>query len=228
MPPLHAAVPSTPRLPSALRALGFVLPLLLLSGCSKMPAGDEAANKPAASNAASAPAQPDPGFMRIGSVTPASGDAPPVASATAAAAAGKDRGGEVVPPPAAPQANERGESPPLPHGAPPVTGGTKVGAASAETASGLSEAEIHAAIGQKQADFKVCYDLGRSGSGYFAGSVTVRASINASGDVAAIEVTGSTTKNTSVDACVRDALIKIRFPGKPGGTVVQFPIDFGR
>jgi hypothetical protein len=251
MPPSLAPEIATPRLPPALRACGLALALSLplLSACSSEPPGaTEPAEKPAATSAASAPppsvapspAEAPPTFMRIGSVTPAVGEAPAAptaaaaATATAVAAAAADDGAPE--PSATPQGNsERGsEAPPPPRGgktAPaggvPAKGG-QVGAAGVVSTGTLSEDEVRAAIAQKQSDFRVCYDIGRGASSDFAGSVSLRVSIDAAGNVTAVEVTASTTRMTSVDVCVRDAMLKVPFPGKGSGTVVLFPIDFAR
>src|SRR5262245_44484579 len=184
MPPSLAPEIATPRLPLALRACGLPIALsfLLLSACKEPSGAMGPAEKPTATSAASAPppsapplsapppSEPPPSFMQIGSVTPDVGEAP---AASAAATAAADAPGYM--PSASPQSNERGsETPPRPRGGKaaaagdvPATGG-KVGAAAVVSGGTLSEDEVRAAIAQKQSDFKVCYDMGRSASSDFA------------------------------------------------------------
>jgi TonB family protein len=77
--------------------------------------------------------------------------------------------------------------------------------------------------------FGECYTLGAGGKTKdFKGIVTVKATIGPSGVVNQVDVTKSTAKNPKVDACVREAFKKIRFPHPRDGatSVITFPISF--
>lgn len=93
----------------------------------------------------------------------------------------------------------------------------------------LTQADI-ARILEKNGDvFGDCYTLGAGGKTKdFKGIVTVKATIGPSGTVNQVDVTKSTAKNVKVDACVRDAFKKIKFPKPRDGatSVITFPISF--
>jgi TonB family protein len=102
--------------------------------------------------------------------------------------------------------------------------------ASPEPLSGkLTQADI-ARILEKNGDvFGDCYTLGAGGKTKdFKGVVTVKATIGPSGTVNNVDVTKSTANNTKVDACVREAFKKIKFPHPRDGatSVITFPISF--
>ncbi len=93
----------------------------------------------------------------------------------------------------------------------------------------LTQADI-ARILEKNGDvFGDCYTLGAGGKTKdFKGIVTVKATIGPSGTVNNVDVTKSTANNTKVDACVREAFKKIKFPHPRDGatSVITFPISF--
>jgi periplasmic protein TonB len=93
----------------------------------------------------------------------------------------------------------------------------------------LTQADI-ARILEKNGDvFGDCYTLGAGGKMKdFKGVVTVKATIGPSGTVNQVDVTKSTANNTKVDACVREAFKKIKFPKPRDGatSVITFPISF--
>ena len=102
--------------------------------------------------------------------------------------------------------------------------------ASPEPLSGkLTQADI-ARILEKNGDvFGDCYTLGAGGKTKdFKGVVTVKATIGPSGTVNNVDVTKSTANNPKVDACVREAFKKIKFPHPHDGatSVITFPISF--
>lgn len=97
-----------------------------------------------------------------------------------------------------------------------------------DSAAGISEEEIRAVITKQSAAFRRCYDKGVSATPGFSGAVLLRIAISAQGSVAAVEVTGSTTKNQSVDTCVAEEIKRLQFPAKGSGAIVGFPIELGR
>ncbi|MBK8251778.1 MAG: AgmX/PglI C-terminal domain-containing protein [Polyangiaceae bacterium] len=97
-----------------------------------------------------------------------------------------------------------------------------------DSAAGISEEEIRAVITKQSAAFRRCYDKGLSTMPGFSGAVILRVAISAQGNVAAVEVMGSTTKNQSVDTCVAEEIKRLQFPAKGSGAIVGFPIELGR
>jgi TonB family protein len=93
----------------------------------------------------------------------------------------------------------------------------------------LTQDDIRRILDKNGDVFGDCYAIGAGGKlKDFKGVVTVKATIGPSGVVNQSDVTKSTTKNLKVDACVREAFKKIKFP-RPhdGGTsVITFPITF--
>jgi TonB family protein len=126
--------------------------------------------------------------------------------------------------------------PPPPHGASVPEGGKKserVGQAVVDTSEPISGKLTQADIGrilEKNGDvFGDCYTLGAGGKMKdFRGVVTVKATIGPSGTVNQVDVTKSTANNPKVDACVREAFKKIKFPKPRDGatSVITFPISF--
>jgi TonB family protein len=176
----------------------------------------------------------------------ACGGAPPPAAESAraavdpgAAAAASSSPGETKPmqgqgAPPADDGHAVTTAPPPPHGATTPTGKEeRVGQAvveSSEPISGkLTQADI-ARILEKNGDvFGDCYTLGAGGKTKdFRGVVTVKATIGPSGTVNQVDVTKSTANNVKVDACVREAFKKIKFPRPRDGatSVITFPISF--
>ena len=93
----------------------------------------------------------------------------------------------------------------------------------------LTQADIGRIVEQSGDVFGDCYTLGAGGKMKdFKGVVTVKATIGPSGTVNQVDVTKSTANNTKVDACVRDAFKKIKFPKPRDGatSVITFPISF--
>ena len=136
-----------------------------------------------------------------------------------------------------------GSPPPLLQGAAPSgsssaekggkDGGKSVGSAvvaAPEPLSGkLTQAEIARILESNGDVFGDCYTLGAGGKTKdFRGIVTVKATIGPSGVVNQVDVTQSTAKNPKVDACVREAFKKIKFPHPRDGatSVITFPISF--
>ena len=125
-------------------------------------------------------------------------------------------------------------SPPPPRGATTPTGKEeRVGQAVVDTSEPISGKLTQADIGrilEKNGDvFGECYTLGAGGKTKdFKGVVTVKATIGPSGTVNQVDVTKSTANNVKVDACVREAFKKIKFPRPRDGatSVVTFPISF--
>jgi TonB family protein len=167
------------------------------------------------------------------------GAAAPPAAAPPSTGASKSAADE-APSPAAPAATEMTTTPPArtgnegggaPNGTDKGKGSiTQAVVAAPEPLAGkLTQDDIRRILEKNGDVFGDCYTLG-AGSKLkdFKGVVTVKATIGPSGAVNQAEVTKSTTKNTKVDACVREAFKKIKFP-RPhdGGTsVITFPIAF--
>jgi len=125
---------------------------------------------------------------------------------------------------------------PPPHGASQRETGKKdkaIGQAVVESSEPISGKLTQADIGrilEKNGDvFGDCYTLGAGGKTKdFRGVVTVKATIGPSGTVNQVDVTKSTANNAKVDACVREAFKKIKFPKPRDGatSVITFPISF--
>jgi TonB family protein len=167
------------------------------------------------------------------------GAAPPPTAAPPPPGASKSAA-DKAPSPAAPAATEMTPTPPA--RATTESGGSLDGAskdkksiaqaavAAPEPLAGkLTQDDIRRILEKNGDVFGDCYTLGAgSKSKNFTGVVTVKATIGPSGAVNQVDITKSTTKNLKVDACVRDAFKKIKFP-RPhdGGTsVITFPIAF--
>ena len=93
----------------------------------------------------------------------------------------------------------------------------------------LTQADIGRILESNGDVFGECYTLGAGGKTKdFKGIVTVKATIGPSGVVNQVDVTRSTAKNPKVDACVREAFKKIKFPHPRDGatSVITFPISF--
>jgi TonB family protein len=94
----------------------------------------------------------------------------------------------------------------------------------------FSQDDIRKILDANSEVFGECYTLGAGGKNKaFTGTVKVKATVGPSGDVKAVEVLKSDTKNKKVDACVSDAFKKIKFPAPKNGatSVITFPIGFG-
>ena len=177
---------------------------LVACGSAPPPAAEAPRAQPDAVGAA--PTTPD----STGSANEAKPDSGPAASAVAATAA--------------PPGGGQGES------------GKKeraIGQAVVDTSEPISGKLTQADIGrilEKNGDvFGDCYTLGAGGKTKdFKGVVTVKATIGPSGTVNQVDVTKSTANNVKVDACVREAFKKIKFPRPRDGatSVVTFPISF--
>jgi TonB family protein len=93
----------------------------------------------------------------------------------------------------------------------------------------LTQDDIRRILEKNGDVFGDCYTLGAGGKMKdFKGIVTVKATIGPSGAVNQVDVTKSTANNVKVDACVRDAFRKIKFPRPRDGatSVITFPISF--
>lgn len=93
----------------------------------------------------------------------------------------------------------------------------------------LTQADIGRILESNGDVFGDCYTLGAGGKTKdFKGVVTVKATIGPSGTVNQVDVTKSTANNPKVDACVREAFKKIKFPHPRDGatSVITFPISF--
>jgi TonB family protein len=168
--------------------------------------------------------------------------APADPAGTGAAAAASSSPGEGMPmlrqgaPPADDGHAVTTSPPPPPHGSTTATGKGKeerVGQAVVDTSEPISGKLTTADIGrilEKNGDvFGECYTLGAGGKTKdFKGVVTVKATIGPSGAVNQVDVTKSTANNVKVDACVREAFKKIKFPRPHDGatSVITFPISF--
>ncbi len=133
-------------------------------------------------------------------------------------------------------------TPPPPQAAPPNGSSTPEGGKGTKTAVGsavvappealsgkLTQAEIGHILESNGDVFGDCYTLGAGGKTKdFKGIVTVKATIGPSGTVNQVDVTKSTANNPKVDACVREAFKKIKFPHPRDGAtcVITFPISF--
>ncbi len=187
-----------------------------------------------------------PSFMRVGTVEPAeiatASSAAPTASPLAEMAPyppNKNRPKEPIKattsrPDSTARADAEAEGDSDDASAPPPTGGgggstgKKVEGAVVDVKTGISEADVRAAVAAKGASFRSCYEIGMKSAPDFAGAVTLRVSISPAGNVASAEVLSSSTKNQNVDACVREEVRKLVFKTTGSGAVVAFPIEFGR
>ena len=61
----------------------------------------------------------------------------------------------------------------------------------------------------------------------FTGVVALRVTVSPAGNVAAVEITSTTTKNQGVDTCVADEIRKLMFKTTGSGAVIGFPIELG-
>jgi TonB family protein len=180
-------------------------------------------------------------MVGCGGAPPPPAEAPHAATDSTASAAApgaaKDGQGDAAPKPAAgtPAGAEASPaSPPDQRGVP--EGGKKgggVGQAVVESpeplAGKLTQEDIRRILEKNGDVFGDCYTLGAGGKlKDFKGIVTVKATIGPSGAVNQVDVTKSTAKNAKVDACVRDAFKKIKFPRPHDGatSVITFPISF--
>ena len=137
----------------------------------------------------------------------------------------------------APSASPVQGAPPL-HGTSAADSGSREGrkevgqavVAPPEPLSGkLTQADIGRILESNGDVFGDCYTLGAGGKTKdFKGIVTVKATIGPSGVVNQVDVTKSTANNPKVDACVREAFKKIKFPHPRDGatSVITFPISF--
>lgn len=187
-----------------------------------------------------------PSFMRVGTVEPAEMAAVATAAPTASPVANiapaptnKNRPREpskatTSSPDSTARADAEAEGDSDDAGAAPPTGGgggssgKKVEGAVVDAKTGISEADVRAAVAAKGASFRSCYEIGMKSAPDFAGAVTLRVSISPAGNVASAEVLSSSTKNQNVDACVREEVRKLVFKTTGSGAVVAFPIEFGR
>lgn len=176
-----------------------VLPLLFLAACASSPPPSADVASPAASSAPAAVASVDEA-----KAAPAAAAATPSPASSAKASA-----------PAAVAATPAASS---------------SATTNAQLLTGLSSEEVFGAVDKSGALFNDCYTIGAGvGKGKsFKGTVKVKATVGPSGTVNAVEVLSSTAKNTKVDACVKEAFKKIKFPSPHGGStaVITFPLSF--
>lgn len=101
-------------------------------------------------------------------------------------------------------------------------GGDKLGGGT------LTQAEIRDVVLKNAELFDACYTLGAGKSRDFVATVTVKATVAASGNVTDTRVIKSNANNKKVDTCVSDAFKKIKFPPPKGAAtaVITFPIEF--
>ena len=133
------------------------------------------------------------------------------------------------PPPPRSATTPEGKGPGDASGATKGTLGRAVVTESEPLGGKLTQEAIRGIVEKSGDVFGDCYTLGAGGKMKdFKGSVTVKATIGPSGTVNQSEITTSTTKNPKVDACVREAFRKIKFPRpRDGGTsVITFPVTF--
>lgn len=189
-----------------------------------------------------APPTPLPSFMRVGTVEPAeiatatttAPTASPLAEMKAPYPVKQAKPSEPIKTTTAERAGAEAEGDSDDASAPPPTGGgggstgKKVEGAVVDVKTGISEADVRAAVAAKGASFRSCYEIGMKSAPDFAGAVTLRVSISPAGNVASAEVLSSSTKNQNVDACVREEVRKLVFKTTGSGAVVAFPIEFGR
>jgi len=93
----------------------------------------------------------------------------------------------------------------------------------------LSQEDIRQILEKSGDVFGECYTIGAGGKNkQFTGTVKVKATLGPSGAVNEVQVLSSNTKNAKVDACVKDAFKKIKFPApkNAGTSVITFPIQF--
>jgi hypothetical protein len=92
-------------------------------------------------------------------------------------------------------------------------------------AAGLSQEEIAKAVESQGKVFDPCYKtLGKKSA-----SVKVRATVGPAGQVNAVELIVSNSKNAKMDTCVIEGFKKIKFPSPHGSSTatITFPMDFG-
>lgn len=233
MRPFHGMAMLRPSLLARVLAPHVVL-LALVAGCGSAKSGGP---PPPPWKEGPGPSEPD--FMHIGAIEPAPADPAPTPTATATAAASAT---PVVPPvplekkpkdtaAADPSPTKTVDEVPGPEGRTESSSPQKkptLKAAVVDSSGGLSEEDVRAAIASSRASLRRCYDLGVRAAPDFAGSVTMRVAINPAGSVAQADVLASSTRNQSVDACVRDEIRKLVFKATGSGAVVAFPIEFGR
>jgi TonB family protein len=95
----------------------------------------------------------------------------------------------------------------------------------APIAAGLSQDEIAKTVEAQGKVFDPCYKI----LGKKSAKVKVKATVGPAGQVNAIELVLSNSKNAKMDACVIEAFKKIKFPSPHGNSTatITFPMDFG-
>jgi len=98
---------------------------------------------------------------------------------------------------------------------------------SGSSGGSLSREEIQRPLRRNMASIRHCYEQQVARQPNLEGRVNVRFTIAPDGSVSSAEIASSTLGDVGVEACVRRAVTRIRFPQPQGGSViVTYPFTF--
>jgi len=89
---------------------------------------------------------------------------------------------------------------------------------------GLTAEEIHRVVNARKGIFKACYQTELNRSPGLGGKLVVNFQIGGDGIVKSAKISGSSSlRNAGVEACVRNNIMRLKFPAKGGLANVNYP-----
>jgi hypothetical protein len=107
-----------------------------------------------------------------------------------------------------------------------VTGEREGASVARSSAGSVEKRSVDQLIKTHMPLFRSCYETGLVQRPDLAGRITVGFVIVSSGAVGAATIQASTLEDKSVEACIREKIMQIRFPAPSGNTTVQVSYPF--
>jgi hypothetical protein len=111
------------------------------------------------------------------------------------------------------------------HGAGPKEVAVSIGEMSGDP-GGLTKEEIDRVVRSRAGVFRACYQKELNRSPGIGGKMVIHFVISGDGTVKSANGAGGTLKNDGVESCITSNVMRLRFPAKPPGGIVNYPFVF--
>jgi outer membrane biosynthesis protein TonB len=111
------------------------------------------------------------------------------------------------------------------HGAAPKEVGVSIGEMSGDP-GGLGKSEIDRVVRSRAGVFRACYQRELNRSPGIGGKMIIHFVIGGDGVVKSANGVGGSLRNGAVESCVTSNIMRLRFPAKPPGGIVNYPFVF--